>query len=734
MAETDLRIKITGDASGATAVLAGTNEQINALKVNLRDTSDEGQKLPKNLEEGGKAASYSMMEARHSVMLLGEEMGVRVPRAVSSLIAGIAPLGPLLQAAFPILGAIALVEVIEKIIDHFEKAAEEAAKFATEQADVQSKAELTSQSLELENLKLEDQIAKLEGRPTTNKLREELLAVAVAAGQVSEQLSKTLGETLKTFSDVGTWEKLKATFTDMTGSIKDDTFSKMDAAIKGVKDSLTLLTAAQKEKDALPTEANEKAYADALAATQATMQRSLGVLKEYDDGTEQNKVRIHDLEMAISQLGEAHDSLAKKAEAAKDKQVIAADEAAKAQTEAAKKAIDEYNKIIDAQAKYEESLLRDAQAQNELTNAQQQFAEKAQSEDTKAWLAQLKAGEEAAKKLKASMEELAAAQDKLAEETAVAPLKAQEEQLKRLAALHPQMEREVAAQLAAIYKQEADAAIAADDAKMARLQTNITELQSQTTAAAVSGDATRLAELQAELNKELAEYTKYETEKVKLEQDAQNKIAALQDEQTKGVDKYVDKASSEFSSLFTNVITGHETMGKAVTQVLDRMLQAFIQYIVRSLAEHAIGTATHEVLNKAEQASSASTGAAAAGASAAETPVIGWTLAAEAAAAVFAALSAFDTGGMVDTTGLAMVHEHEAVLTPAQTETLKSAADSGSMGGGDTHIHNHTHNWSAIDGNSVKSFFKSNSTAFGDAINSSIRRGHVNLQDVIRGK
>src|SRR4051794_32321517 len=48
----------------------------------------------------------NMTEARHGVMLLGEEFGVHLPRALTSFIAGLGPVGAAMEAAFPFLAII----------------------------------------------------------------------------------------------------------------------------------------------------------------------------------------------------------------------------------------------------------------------------------------------------------------------------------------------------------------------------------------------------------------------------------------------------------------------------------------------------------------------------------------------------------------------------------------------------------------------------------------------------
>ena len=42
--------------------------------------------------EAGRETGFSMMEARHSVMILGEEMGVKIPRALAGFVASLGPI------------------------------------------------------------------------------------------------------------------------------------------------------------------------------------------------------------------------------------------------------------------------------------------------------------------------------------------------------------------------------------------------------------------------------------------------------------------------------------------------------------------------------------------------------------------------------------------------------------------------------------------------------------------
>jgi len=83
----------------------------------------------------GREVSGSMSEARHGVILLGEEFGIHLPRGVTSFLASIGPVGAAMEAAFPFLaiavGATILIEKLVKMHEEGLKITEDQAKFAT---------------------------------------------------------------------------------------------------------------------------------------------------------------------------------------------------------------------------------------------------------------------------------------------------------------------------------------------------------------------------------------------------------------------------------------------------------------------------------------------------------------------------------------------------------------------------------------------------------------------------
>jgi hypothetical protein len=94
------------------------------------------------------------------------------------------------------------------------------------------------------------------------------------------------------------------------------------------------------------------------------------------------------------------------------------------------------------------------------------------------------------------------------------------------------------------------------------------------------------------------------------------------------------------------------------------------------------GLAVQRADGIASRLEAAKTAAANTWASVSAIPVIGYILAPIAAAAAFAAVAAFETGGDVGGTGLALLHENEHVINAPLTKMLQHAATQPNAGGG----------------------------------------------------
>jgi hypothetical protein len=92
----------------------------------IQDVSKQAKKVGQDIKESMEGANYSMMEARHGAMMLGETFGVHIPRGISTMIASFGPVGSVLAAAFPFvaigLGATLLIKHLEEMHKAAEKA------------------------------------------------------------------------------------------------------------------------------------------------------------------------------------------------------------------------------------------------------------------------------------------------------------------------------------------------------------------------------------------------------------------------------------------------------------------------------------------------------------------------------------------------------------------------------------------------------------------------------------
>jgi len=202
--------------------------------------------------------------------------------------------------------------------------------------------------------------------------------------------------------------------------------------------------------------------------------------------------------------------------------------------------------------------------------------------------------------------------------------------------------------------------------------------------------------------------------------------------------------NSAFTSGIAGIVMRTQTLRQAMVSVTGAMLQSFLSMTGTMLAEwiaktsimralkaafgieaQAMDTATTIASIAAARAEAAGTipayaseGAAAAMASVAAIPFVGWAMAPGVGAAHFATAMSYMAGvsvpsaaggWKVDQDGLAMIHEDERVLPARYSAGLdrmvESAADGGGSTGGDLHAHFHV---SAIDAQSVERFFRTN--------------------------
>src|SRR6266478_3175786 len=95
----------------ATAALQRVNAEAAKLGPSLAPVQRISEQTFNNIEGGA-------LKARESAALLGEEFGVKVPRALRGVIAESRLLGPIFTAAFSGLAVVGFVEILKLAVDH----------------------------------------------------------------------------------------------------------------------------------------------------------------------------------------------------------------------------------------------------------------------------------------------------------------------------------------------------------------------------------------------------------------------------------------------------------------------------------------------------------------------------------------------------------------------------------------------------------------------------------------
>ena len=206
--------------------------------------------------EMGGHVNYSMMEARHGVMLLGEEFGVHLPRALTSFISSIGPVGAAMEAAFPFLaiavGATLLLEHLAKVREAGEKLTENQVKFGT-----------TVQN-------------------AFNDLDKKLLQAGIRADELNENHLSALHKELQLI-DHASMEDLVKSF-DLVSKAAEVVFKELDSSwytigigSKGATHALTLF---KTEYESLLAVHKDKEASDLLAGTRKSAEHVLDLMKQ----------------------------------------------------------------------------------------------------------------------------------------------------------------------------------------------------------------------------------------------------------------------------------------------------------------------------------------------------------------------------------------------------------------------------------------------------------------------
>lgn len=140
----------------------------------------------------GSHTVSSMQASSAAIRTLEGHLGSNV-RATERFLTSVLPLGPALQAAFPIVGGLAflgmMTEIATKVYEFYKSLRDAPEKIQAAFRGLNASARQTNDTLALTNAQLENQIAKLEGRHQ-NTLKEALMEDRVEADKLGDSLNR----------------------------------------------------------------------------------------------------------------------------------------------------------------------------------------------------------------------------------------------------------------------------------------------------------------------------------------------------------------------------------------------------------------------------------------------------------------------------------------------------------------------------------------------------------------
>lgn len=680
-------------------------------------------------DEMGRATSGSMMEARHGVMLLGEEFGVHLPRALTSFIASIGPIGAAMEAAFPflaiIVGATLLLEHLSKLKAEGDKLTESQIKFGTTVSTV------------------------------LNGLDTKLLEAGIRADELNNNHLGALNKQLALIDHQSMAELVQAF--DTVAKAADVTFAELNtkwfqwgAGSAGAKHALEEF---KTQYDSLLAQGKDKEANDLLAGTLQSAERVLALQKQVKDnqtvtsthGTHQGDYnKFEEAKLALQKMGIGYS----------DKEV----EAQQAETDALRAQVSVREKINDLKAAQKGNATASTQDKmdgdsDKVFRAQADAQRKADEDAQKQWeenYRQAVAAIQESERLKieatdqGSRERIAAidaaikdeeahglqetgfyrsllatrvqtarqAADEEAKQTAEAGKEAAS-QTERMGQLEIAAEREqlkLSQSGRRVFEQEriSDELHFAEEEFQLKNNANAAEM-----AALDKSGKDYENKLKAIQNKQLALTREHENQvtQIKDQAETQRNIRLLSAE---------NRMNDEIARGLSQVLNRHESFSKMMVTLGDQVAAGMIQTAIKSIIADDM-TKEHDAAKAARKAYLAGM----------EFPfpaniIMGPALGAMA----FASVMAFEAGGLVPGVGKgdtvpAMLTPGETVLTKALTDKLSYAAKFGSGGnsGQEVHVHHSpTYHISAIDGASVKGMLDKHSDTFAQHFNGHVRK------------
>ena len=611
----------------------------------LRNMGDESEKV-------GKKMTSSMGEARGGLMLTEHLLGVPLPRHLNSLIAQIPGVGAAFATMLPIVGVLLAVEIIGKLIAKHEELAHKIREAAESMANVTVKQDDQTNSLILQNLKLDDQIAKLEGRPSKNALEEALIKAHDAVDKLASGFAADFVKIDGILFDATT-----LTHKFMEGLRGGHDITALVNGIDGIQKPLGVVNAAMAKlnetrmhlADAVPGSEEEKSLTAELAKNYGAVETAAkAALQAANDYGSQDKKLIGALTEAVITAGHAvQDLKLVEAQPPKEQKIDDLTKRAKAyhdelsDLKAVRAAVDEHSAALRKQAQTQAEIVTardrgeekpktdtsvDENTQKEIASAEltKESAIKAADDvlETKRQIynEELKDASKTAAEIKTlgdvwkrdvqqntdAVTEIGLEYEKRSVSAYAAGEREKRELAKEAARERQALEDETlrttisdiamakAATMESVHTQLAEHEISAKRA----LTLEIQAVKDQVNADKSALDQ-RIANLDRNNAEQLKKIQKFEAEKKKIEQKGNLEITKLDNDAEKSRIKNIETYEKQFNQSMAKCIVTGKGLGSAMKSMAEQMTEAMIMQLLKYLEKKIGVTAMIEAVESA---------------------------------------------------------------------------------------------------------------------------------------
>ena len=662
--------------------------------------------IKKGAQDMAVETGHSMGEARHGIMLLGEEFGIHLPRGITSFLASLGPVAGIMEAAFPFLaiavGATLLIEHLVKIHEEAEKAAESHVQFgiAADKAFSGLDDKLLRAGMEMDNLTGDH----------LGALKKELELIDHAS----------LAELMSTFNIFD--KAADATFAHLKAS-----WYSIAAGSNGAKNALDDF---KLQYEALLAQGKDKEASDLLAGTlksakdaktvmeQSASSMGMGGFNEKQLTAQNSLIDALNAQVTaegkINALKQAQDNIAT---AKTDKTMGTEDDKKwKELAREAKQEADDAEKAWDQAYKLAVSKLQESEREKIAAT------EKASKERLAAIDAAIK--EEQSK----GLQDTGFYKSLLVERVNVT--REMDAEQKRITAESKKEEAETTRRMG-------DLAVAAEQEGMMHraAMTHVRDSQRLSDALKIEGELYQIqmqayaAEIAA-LDKEGKDYEvkvkQLQDREAEQTQEHENRITQIRDKAAQERNSRILGGERHFedamASGMARTIMQHQSMGSMLSSIGDQIATGMIQNALKSIMAND--------MTKESDAAAAARKAFLSGThfpfplDIVMPPILG--------ALAFASVMAFEGGGIVPGVGRgdtvpAMLTPGEAVIPKRMTEQLTHAAAHGGEGGGKhVHVsHSPTYHLNMIDGTGVREMLQQHAGEFTDHVHNELRKRNL---------